>query len=162
MTDAATPARASEPSAHDAAASLAERRALRDCVFMVLGDAVRAAAAALKAELAPTGLTNTQAYVLCELAFAEPRRASALAEATRMEAATLTGVLERLEGKGLLRRTPAPDDRRSVEVRLTDDGRALARRAEAAMTRAEADVTARLGANGMAGLRASLGTLLDA
>jgi DNA-binding MarR family transcriptional regulator len=41
----------------------------------------------------------------------------------------MTGVVGRLHGQGLLAREPDPDDRRSVRVSITDDGRAmLARR----------------------------------
>jgi DNA-binding MarR family transcriptional regulator len=39
---------------------------------------------------------------------------------------TMTGRLDRLEQHGLVRRIPNPNDRRALEVELTDDGLALA------------------------------------
>ena len=39
---------------------------------------------------------------------------------------TLTDMLDRLESRALIRRTPSPDDRRSVRVRATAAGRRLA------------------------------------
>ena len=39
--------------------------------------------------------------------------------------ATVTGLLDTLERRGLARRRPHPDDRRSVLVEITDDGRRL-------------------------------------
>ena len=51
-----------------------------------------------------------------------------LVEATAQRPSTLTGVLDRLEGRGLVERAANPKDRRSVLVRLTPDGRAHAAR----------------------------------
>jgi DNA-binding MarR family transcriptional regulator len=39
--------------------------------------------------------------------------------------ATVTGVLDSLEKRGLVRRTPHPDDRRRLQVGMTDSARAL-------------------------------------
>jgi DNA-binding MarR family transcriptional regulator len=40
------------------------------------------------------------------------------------DAGAMTRMLDRLEGKGLIRRTRSPDDRRLVHLELTDEGRA--------------------------------------
>jgi DNA-binding MarR family transcriptional regulator len=37
----------------------------------------------------------------------------------------MTGRLDKLERRGLLRRSPDPHDRRGLQVTLTDEGRAL-------------------------------------
>ena len=50
---------------------------------------------------------------------------------------TLTGILDRLEQRGLLARGPHPTDRRTVMVRLTADGSAAAARVLAAMAQIE-------------------------
>ncbi len=47
----------------------------------------------------------------------------ALVTQTMVTSGTMTNRIDRLEARGLVRRSPAPDDRRSVLVRLTDDGR---------------------------------------
>jgi len=43
-----------------------------------------------------------------------------------LDSATITGVLARLEGLGLIRRKPNPDDRRSILIELTGQGRETA------------------------------------
>ena len=47
----------------------------------------------------------------------------ALVTQTMVTSGTMTNRIDRLEARGLVRRSPAPDDRRSVLVRLTQDGR---------------------------------------
>lgn len=52
----------------------------------------------------------------------------ALVTATAQRPSTLTGILDRLERRGLIERAANPADRRSVLVRLTPDGRRHAAR----------------------------------
>jgi DNA-binding MarR family transcriptional regulator len=52
--------------------------------------------------------------------------------------ATMTERLDRLERRQLIRRAPAPDDRRSILVQLTAQGRALFDKAHADLLAAEA------------------------
>lgn len=54
-----------------------------------------------------------------------------LAEATEQCSATMTGIVDRLSSMGLVQRRPAPSDRRSVIVSLTDAGQTLLERARA-------------------------------
>jgi DNA-binding MarR family transcriptional regulator len=49
---------------------------------------------------------------------------SALARDLAVSPASVTGRLDALEKRGLVRRTPSPEDRRRVDVELTDDGHA--------------------------------------
>jgi DNA-binding MarR family transcriptional regulator len=58
-----------------------------------------------------------------------------------LDKSSVTGLVDRAERRGLVARVPSPADRRSVLVTLTDEGRALAARVQAAF---EADVTAML------------------
>ena len=60
-----------------------------------------------------------------------PLSVSRIGERLFLDSATLTPLLKRLENAGLLQRRRAAEDERRVEVRLTDAGRALRRRAEA-------------------------------
>jgi DNA-binding MarR family transcriptional regulator len=46
---------------------------------------------------------------------------SAISESLLVSSGTLTSRLDRLERKGLIKRVPHPEDRRSVEVELTPD-----------------------------------------
>ena len=55
-----------------------------------------------------------------------------LSAATLVTKGTLTGVLDRLEVKGLIRRESVVDDRRSIKINLTDKGDQLYRKTFAA------------------------------
>jgi DNA-binding MarR family transcriptional regulator len=48
-----------------------------------------------------------------------------LAAAHHCSPATMTGIIDAMETKGLVTREPNPDDRRSLLARLTEEGRAL-------------------------------------
>lgn len=55
----------------------------------------------------------------------EPLTASEVTARLTVTSATVTGLLDTLEGKGLARRLPNPSDRRSVLVEITKAGRKL-------------------------------------
>ena len=78
-------------------------------------------------------LTPVQARLICVLAFGR-RGMAELAQCFGVEKATLTGLVDRAEQRGLVRRSPVPGDRRALHVTLTDTGRraATAFHAEAA------------------------------
>lgn len=75
------------------------------------------------------GLTAPQLAVLRELERAGPSSPAALASAVHLARGTLTGILARLERRGLAAREPSPVDRRSVVISLTDLGRGVLERA---------------------------------
>ncbi len=71
-------------------------------------------------ELTPTQFAAmAKAFELGQASQAE------LGRATAMDAATIKGVIDRLEARGLLATAPCGDDRRRVLVRLTDEGARL-------------------------------------
>ena len=67
------------------------------------------------------GLTPVHARLLCVLAFG-PQGMAELARCFGVEKATLTGLVDRAEQRGLVRRSPVPGDRRALHVTLTDTG----------------------------------------
>lgn len=71
------------------------------------------------------GLTPVQLMILQVLAGEGQQTASALSRRVSLTAATLSGVLDRLEEGGLLRRHRDESDRRRQWLLLTDEGRAL-------------------------------------
>jgi MarR family transcriptional regulator, organic hydroperoxide resistance regulator len=73
------------------------------------------------------GVTGPQRLVIRIVGRFPNISAGRLAEVLHLHPSTLTPVLVRLEGRGLLVRTPDPRDRRRVTVRLTPKGRRLAR-----------------------------------
>lgn len=77
-------------------------------------------------ELARFGLTFPQFIALNALErFEGTCRMGPLAEAALRSAASMTGIVDRLLERGLVRRERHPGDRRSVVVQLTEPGRAL-------------------------------------
>ena len=70
-------------------------------------------------------LTTTQARVLCILV-EQPRGMAELAGLLGVDKAGITGLVDRIERRGLAERTTVPGDRRAVRVRLTTAGQRAA------------------------------------
>jgi DNA-binding MarR family transcriptional regulator len=90
---------------------------------------------------APYDLSAVQARLLSLLRCRTPRMAE-LAALMRVEKSSVTGLVDRAESRGLVRRVPAPGDRRASTVELTAEG-------------------ARLGDELCSGVAGSLAALLD-
>ncbi len=71
------------------------------------------------------GLTIPQLAALQAIRRLQPIAVGALARDIHLGAATVTGILGRLEKRGLISRTRGDVDRRSVVVQLTDEGSKL-------------------------------------
>ncbi|WP_144122553.1 MarR family winged helix-turn-helix transcriptional regulator [Catellatospora sichuanensis] len=78
----------------------------------------------LDRDLARHDLTSQQAALLLHAA-GEAATPSSLKATLGTDTAGMTRLLDRLEGKGLLRRTKHPRDRRAIVIELTTQGRAL-------------------------------------
>lgn len=80
--------------------------------------------------LEPLGLTYPQYLVMLSLWERDGVSVTELAEHTRLDKATLTSLLKRMESKGLLTRESSDEDERRKRICLTAQGRKLRRRAE--------------------------------
>jgi DNA-binding MarR family transcriptional regulator len=69
-----------------------------------------------------TGLTGPQLWAIKVIAASAPIRVSDLAARMYLHPATTVGILDRLEKKGLIARVRSQQDRRSVEISLTESG----------------------------------------
>ena len=87
-----------------------------------IGRIRRAFRAHLEARAASLDITAPQYHVLARLWQSDGILTSAIAKDINVAGSTLTGVLDRLEGKGLIRREATAKDRRVVEIWLTDKG----------------------------------------
>ena len=102
----------------------------RKSIGSLLGRVKVAMMAALDEELAadrrlaPLELSAAQFAVIASLAGEERRSAADLCKGISYDAGAMTRMLDRLEGKGLIRRNRSPEDRRLVHLELTDEGRA--------------------------------------
>ncbi|NMM10216.1 MAG: MarR family transcriptional regulator [Polaromonas sp.] len=77
-------------------------------------------------ELEPTGLTNAQWVPLLKLYTGCASTVAELARQCELDAGSMTRLLDRLEAKELCRRVRTSDDRRVVNLELTEAGRAAA------------------------------------
>ncbi len=77
-------------------------------------------------------LTPSQFDVIATLGDTEGMTCSELSDKTLVTKGTLTGVLDRLESKGLIVRDAVAGDRRCVQIRLTAKGETLFRKTFAA------------------------------
>jgi DNA-binding MarR family transcriptional regulator len=111
--------------------------ALEHQVCFALATTNRAVLAVYRPLLEPLGLTHPQYLVM--LALWDHRKASTespsalsvkqIATALQMDSATLSPMLKRLEGLGLIRRAKNATDERTTDVMLTEGGIALRERA---------------------------------
>jgi len=72
-----------------------------------------------------TGLTSPQLWAIKVIADSAPVRVSELARLMYLHPATVVGILDRLEARGLAKRSGCEKDHRVVLVDLTDKGRSL-------------------------------------
>src|SRR5665647_2543475 len=77
---------------------------------------------AVEHELEPSGLTNAQWVPLLKLSTGCASTVAELARECQLDAGGMTRLLDRLEAKGLLRRVRSSEDRRVVNLELTDQG----------------------------------------
>lgn len=83
-------------------------------------------AEAMERDLRERGLTRARATVISYLHRGGPMRQRDLADALRVSARNITGLLEGLEATGFVARTVHPSDRRATLVALTEQGKAVA------------------------------------
>ncbi|NNE12469.1 MAG: MarR family transcriptional regulator [Ilumatobacter sp.] len=74
----------------------------------------------------------SQLAVLGTIINHEPLTNSEIAEREHVRASTTSKIVDTLERAGLVRRTPDPDDRRRVQISVTDDGQVYADEVRAA------------------------------
>ena len=76
------------------------------------------------AELSKLEISAAQFIVIATLALADTAKSSSdLCKGISYDAGAMTRMIDRLEGKGLIRRNRRPDDRRVVYIELTAEGR---------------------------------------
>lgn len=104
--------------------------ALERQVCFALSIASRSVLGLYRPLLEPMGLTHPQYLVMLALWGESPLSVKGLGELLRLDAATLSPLLKRLEASGYLTRTRNQADERQLLIELTPAGRRLRRRAE--------------------------------
>jgi DNA-binding MarR family transcriptional regulator len=98
---------------------------IEDCLSFYLGKAYQRVTQSAKQRLAPYGVTPVQ-YALLKVLWEHDHQSGAqLGERLQLDSATMTGLLDRLEHAGLIKRKAHATDRRVNKVALTARGRDL-------------------------------------
>lgn len=98
---------------------------LANCINFLLYSAQNAVLSYFRERLAQYDVTPIQYSLLKCLSVEDGQTPSQLAQALRLDASSITGLLTRLEKKDLVQRVYSTEDRRSVHVHLLDAGREL-------------------------------------
>jgi len=98
---------------------------LEQCINFVLTRAQQSVHQLFKAEVAPFGVTPGQYAVLKCLWDENGQTAKQIADRLGLDASTVTGILDRMEQKGLIEKRVDPKDRRALKVLLTPKGEGL-------------------------------------
>jgi DNA-binding MarR family transcriptional regulator len=104
-----------------------------DCIIFLLAKAYQKAHSSFKQKLLPFNITPVQQLILAVLEEEEFLSPGEIAERVAMDNATLSGVLERMNEAGMIRKEGNPEDRRSLRVLLTPKAKRM--RAELAAQR---------------------------
>ncbi|HZZ96027.1 MAG TPA: MarR family transcriptional regulator [Jatrophihabitantaceae bacterium] len=99
-------------------------------VCFALAVAAREVIAIYRPVLEPLGLTHPQYLVMLALWERDPRSLRDLADTLALDPGTLSPLVKRLEGAGLVRRERDRTDERLLAVTLTATGRKLRKKAE--------------------------------
>ncbi|MBI6872359.1 MarR family winged helix-turn-helix transcriptional regulator [Clostridium aciditolerans] len=98
---------------------------LNECINFLLTKAQHTVFQYLKTNLAQFDVTPVQYGILKCLWDEDGQTPKQIARTLSLDGSTITGILDRMENKNLVRRTPDPDDRRTLKVVITNQGREL-------------------------------------
>jgi MarR family transcriptional regulator, organic hydroperoxide resistance regulator len=124
--------------------------------LLELQRATHATLQVLAAELAHLHMTASEINALANLAGSRGCSVSELGRAAGIRSTTLTSVLDRLERRGHITRSPRPGDRRGVLIELTPSGRQAAAAIRHAITGIEQRALGPQPAEVICGLRTAL------
>ena len=118
---------------------------VEDCISFVVNKAAQQVSRRARDKLAGHGVTPSQYAVLKVLWAQDGQSGAELGGRLSIDSATITGVVDRLQGAGLLERRPDVEDRRVHRLHVTERGRALRAPLDAAMDRLNAEVALEMG-----------------
>ena len=129
---------------------------IRSCINFILSNTQNAVHNYFKRELQQYDITPSQYALLQCLHAQDGLTPSQLAQALRLDTSSITGVLSRLEKKGLIDRVYNQEDRRSVSIHLRDEGNALWAQVDRVIDAANEKITRGLDAEHYAQVLAAL------
>lgn len=118
---------------------------IEDCISFLVGKATQTVTRRTRERLQQHEVTPVQFGVLQVLWEGDGLSGAEIVARLRLDSATVTGILDRLEKQALLRRQPDPNDRRVQRLFLTDLGRAMRQPLQAEMNAVNAEIAEALG-----------------
>ncbi|NLW37595.1 MAG: MarR family transcriptional regulator [Peptococcaceae bacterium] len=95
---------------------------LNQCINFLLTKAHQTVLNYFRARLQKFDVTPVQYAILSCLWIKNERTATQIAQELSLDGSTITGILDRMANKGLIKREPDPNDRRAIRVVLTEKG----------------------------------------
>lgn len=94
-----------------------------ECILFLLAKAYQRVHGNFKRRMQPYGLTPVQHLVILALSLEEGISAGELGKRLMLDNATLSGVLDRLAESGWVLKHPSAEDKRSLKLYLSEEGR---------------------------------------
>ena len=132
---------------------------LKECINFLLTNAQHNVFQYLSKRLTEYDVTPVQHGVLSCLMGKSYDTPKHLAESMSLETSTISGVLDRMQKKGLIDRVINKEDRREVQVRLTDKGRELEEKITVVIDEVNAEVLKSFSEEEVASLKDFLRTI---
>jgi DNA-binding MarR family transcriptional regulator len=132
-----------------------------DPIVLDLQRATHAVGVGLEARLADVGVSQGEAHVLALLADGASHTVGELQRGVRHRPSTLSGILDRLEGRGWITRRLNEADRRSLLVRLSRSGGSVTDAVVTAMRSIDKTAASLVTSRDLAGFRAVIRALVE-
>ena len=145
---------------HEAGACSKVPAILREGLGWPLARIAHAVTLAHNGALSPHGLSLRTFAVLATIEAGAARSQLEIAQTVGLDKTTLVATIDDLERRGLVQRTPDPDDRRARILAITADGRELFERAAATLRATDAGIFAQMAPEDRERLKAALAALL--
>jgi DNA-binding MarR family transcriptional regulator len=113
---------------------------LTECINFLLTITQKTVSQFFFEKIGSCDVTPGQYSVLKCLWTKEPQTPSQIGQSLMLDSASMTGLLDRLANKNLLKRIPHEGDRRAIQVVLTPEGKALESELSALIVEANKDV----------------------
>ena len=113
---------------------------LEECVNYLLTTAQHSVFLKMTEKLSVFDLTPVQYAILYCLWENDKKSPKEIAERLKLENSTISGILERMEKKGLIKRMISKEDRRFIQIMLTEKGAVLEKDVLAAVDKVNEEV----------------------
>ena len=135
----------------------------KDCPYYLVTRVSLAATSVFKRVFAEAGITELKpAYIgtLMSLWNEDGLKVIELGRRAGLEPSTMTGLMDRMERDGLVKRVPDPEDRRVLKIYLTESGHAIQDTVARAVDRVMAQVFSGIGDDNILHLKDTLRRML--